>query len=57
MCSKWVPRAVTFKLESDEELMMTKIFKVVLDVSKAGRRRYCVIISTYVYMDMNICRR
>jgi len=32
----WVPRAVTFKLASDEELMMEKIFKVALDVRPAG---------------------
>ena len=32
-----VPKAAVFKLASDEELMMEKIFKVVLDVSKAGK--------------------
>ncbi len=32
----FVPRAAKFRLKSDEELMMKKIFKVVIDVSKAG---------------------
>lgn len=31
-----VPRAVTFKLASDDDLMMEKIFKVVIDVSTGG---------------------
>ena len=53
----WVPRAVTFKLASNEELMMVKIFKVVLDVralGAAGKMKALKQIYTKLSMQQSI---